>query len=412
MAHQVPGVVVLPRFPDATSGTGQRSLALIDAAANLGPVHVILLDGSGPIADLEARQGVSSVDVLQSERITPSSKLARKLQGPMRLLAPTWSYRSDPKLAASIKGVCDQVDAQFIVFRYARLFCAAGIETSTTLRVFVDVDDRDDQKYSSKLKRLGNNVLPVDKFASRLATVLKRKLAKASLIWFAAKDDIWPIASSAHVRILPNVPHSAPDETTPLDPSSEVVLFVGTYPHEPNRTGVRWFLDNCWADISAACPQAEFRIVGLGNWAELQAHYTHLTGVSYVGAVEDIAGEYMNARLCLCPVREGGGSKIKVVEAASFARPVVATSHSLRGFDHGFSQAATEADSPQDIIDACITYLNDPQKSVLDGDALRQIQVAHYSRPAMLSSATEDMRGALGTGLSSMVGASSAQITQ
>lgn len=387
-----PSVVVLPRFPDADTGTGQRSLLLLDAAGRIGPVHVVLMDGSKPIETLRARADVASVTVMHSDRITPPTG-RRLVQGAQRVIAPELAYRPDPDFRAALTAKIAETGAKLVIFRYARLYCAAGIETGPDLRVMVDVDDRDDQKYASRLERM-TGTRPAAALAGRLASVLRMRLQHAALVWFAAGDDVWPLAPVI-TRVLANVPHDAPEAPPPVAEDSRTVLFVGTWKHAPNRDGVRWFLDNCWAGIRARHADAEFRIVGRGDWTTLADEFPQLDGVAYVGGVGDLACEYARARVAICPVREGGGSKIKVIEAAAHARPVVATSHALRGFAAGIVTSSQSADRPQDMIDAVCRYLADAATARADGVALQSAQAMHHSRAAALDRIVGDMSLAL-----------------
>ncbi|SIO59879.1 Glycosyltransferase involved in cell wall bisynthesis [Rhodovulum sp. ES.010] len=394
----VPTLLVLPRYPHPESGTGQRSLLFLDAAARLGPVHVVLTDGSGPLEQLRARPGVGSVSALASPRITPAGRLGRATVGATRLIVPDLAYRPDPALRGALTALAGTTGARAVIFRYTAPHCAAGLDDRPGLRVMVDVDDRDDQKYASRLARRFGTAFtrfgPAAPFLSRLRAVLRRKLARAGLVWFAAPDDVWPLGG-VETRVLSNAPHAAPDTPPPLDPETRAVLFVGSFAHRPNQDGVRWFLEHCWADIRAACPAARFRIVGSGDWPRLAADFPRLDGVDYVGRVADLEAEYAAARVCICPVREGGGSKIKVIEAAAFARPVVGSSHALRGFDPRLTAHAVGSDSPAAQVAACIGYLRDARRAEADGRALHAVQQAAHSRAAAIDAIRGDITLAL-----------------
>lgn len=381
-------VLVLPRYPHETTGTGQRSLLLLDAAARRGPVHVVLLDGAGPVETLAARDGVASVSVMESARITPKGPLARLL-GPLRVVAPGLAYRPDPAFRAALASKIAGTGADRVLFRYARLYCAAGIDDAPALRVLVDVDDRDDQKYASRLRlKLGAGLARLA--AARLARVLRARLERAGLVWFAAAEDAWPLARPA-VQVLPNVPHAAPEVPPPLDPASPVVLFVGSHAHLPNRDGVAWFLAKVWPAVVAGMPGARCRIVGAGPWRTMAADHAGAPGVDFVGPVGDLGAEYARARVAICPVREGGGSKIKAVEAAAFARPVVGTGHTVRGFDGDLARGMVATDDPGEMAAACIAYLRDADRAAAEGARLRAAQQAQYSRAAVLARLERDI---------------------
>lgn len=387
-------LVVLPRCPDPRTGTGQRSLLLIDAAARQGPVHVALLAGGGPVAELEARDGVASVVTIQSDCVTKGTPYG----GLLKLLAPQRAYAIDPSLQAALRERVIETGVRTVLFRYARTYCAAGLEKVRGLDIFVDVDDRDDQKYASRLSRmLGPALSRAPFFRKRIAaiaTVLRDRLNDARMVWFTAPEDIWTF-DRAQTGLVTNVPHAAPVVCPPVSEESRDVLFVGSRSHLPNHDGIAWFLRTTWPRVVAARPDARLRLVGVGGWEDLAPRYAHLDGVDFVGRVEDLAQEYTRARVCISPVREGGGSKIKIIEAASYGRPVISTGHALRGFGGIFSLTAVIANDPKAFADAILRYLDDAELAQADGAKLRAAQAMHYSRTSAIDRLSRDMSLAL-----------------
>lgn len=388
----VPGIIVLPRPPLAETGTGQRSLLLIEAAAQLGPVHVVMIDDGAPLDALQAISGVASVTTLPSRKLVPRSPLANRLVGPSRLVLPDWAYAPDPAFRAALRAHVTQTGARYMIFRYSWPFCAAGMPHTPDCAMLVDVDDRDDLKYASRLENLPGQFLTRTLLA-RVRRVLERRLSEASHVWFAGAGDVLPLATS--VSVLPNVPHALPDIPPDLDPAACTALFVGTFVHQPNRDGLCWFLDTAWADIVARVPGAQLRVVGFGDWASLAPRYAHLQGVEFVGGVDDLAAEYARATVAICPMREGAGSNIKMIEAAGYARPIVATSFALRGFDEALPDLVRCADSPAGLAEACAAYLAAPQEAARDGLALRAAQQRHYHRAAVQARIQNDISATL-----------------
>lgn len=388
-------LVVLPRFPNDRTGTGQRSRLLLEGALAAGPVHVVVLAETAQIPSQEALPGVASIAMLSSERITPRNVLARRIGGGLRLLVPGWAYAPDPDLRRALLELIRRHGIDRTIFRYTSLFCAAGITPADGVRVLVDVDDRDDQKYQTRLLRLLGPRMAGTWLGQmpliRLSRLLKARLSQASHVWFATEEDIWPL-EAAQVSLLPNVVYGpAPASIRPPSDCPPTLLFVGIFNHLPNRDGIVWFLQNCWADVLALCPEARLRIVGRGNWASLEDRFPDIANVAFVGEVAELSPEYDGARLAICPVREGGGSKIKVIEAASYARPVVATSHSLRGFDNLIRDAVESADTPKAFAEACALMLTEPSRADQQGRALQDWQRAHYSRDAFVNKVSQTL---------------------
>ncbi len=388
-------ILVAPSCPSPETGTGQRSLLMLDALAKSGPVHVVLLDDYGPIDQLRSREGVASVKVLHSKLVMPKERHKQRLLGPMRLALPSMAYRVERDLKRRFEDHIKDVGADTVLFRYLQTFCAAGLSSRNGLDVIVDVDDRDDQKYASRLARLfgsGAGTIPVRVILNRVGSYLKRRLGETSLVIFAAEEDIWPLGNIPTLAI-PNVPHDGPDTATAPLKESQVVLFVGSHSHVPNRQGVQWFIENGWPNVLKRCPDAEFRVVGVGAWSALEEQLGPRPGVTFVGRVEDLSAEYEAARVSLCPVREGGGSKIKVIEAAAYGRPVVADQHALRGYDARLAHSIAAAGSAEGMAELVADYLQDHDKSVADGSALRSAQEVGYSRTAVVDNISRAISG-------------------
>jgi len=91
-------------------------------------------------------------------------------------------------------------------------------------------------------------------------------------------------------------------------------------------------------------------------------------------------------------VREGGGSKIKVVEAAKYARPVVATEHSARGLAPEFVAAMAVSDTGEGFANACLAHLHDAQGAQHAGAQLHALEQALYSREAWVSRLSAELR--------------------
>lgn len=391
-----PLIMIMPDYPTSNSGTGQRGLLLLEAAAALGPVHVVILSDQVPTDAAVRLPLAASVDAWGKGTVRPVRMMRYVPEGALHLLAPDQFFRSDPTFQARLDDLIARTGARAVLYRYFRTFSATGLSKRDGVAVLVDIDDRDDQKYASRLvrmfgKKLGRSWL-LRLSLRRLARMMTRRLTDASLVWFTASEDSWTLPG-VQTAILPNVPMTVPVVTDlPLPSQGDAVLFVGIYSHSPNRDGISWFLDHCWADLSRQFPDIRLRIVGKGLlWPEMAARYTHLDRVDFVGAVDDLAAEYARARLTICPVREGGGSKIKVVEAAAFGRPIVGVPHAFRGFDAGILKHAAEALSPQDFTRACAAFLSDADLADRAGAALAEWQQCNYSRQAALKQTREDI---------------------
>ena len=149
-----------------------------------------------------------------------------------------------------------------------------------------------------------------------------------------------------------------PSQAVFPESSEPIILFVGNAT-APNRAGLRWFLAHVWPAIRSSCPNARFRIVGR---VALSKEAGGEVAVDRIGPVTDLDPEYRRAQVVIAPLLSGtAGVKIKVAEAISYGRPLVATSIGVDGGDpRQLDPAAIVADDPGDFARGIIVLLKDP----------------------------------------------------
>lgn len=130
------------------------------------------------------------------------------------------------------------------------------------------------------------------------------------------------------------------------------VLMVANYDYEPNREGLRWFMEHVWLQVLNEHPTASLRVVGKGsNKLDLE----DTPGVRQIGQVVDLSHEYLNSACCVIPVLSGGGSRLKLLEAMAYGIPIVSTTFGASGIEH--ENTVSIADTPNAFavaVSACL----------------------------------------------------------
>jgi glycosyltransferase involved in cell wall biosynthesis len=169
----------------------------------------------------------------------------------------------------------------------------------------------------------------------------------------------------------------ARDETEPL------VLFVGSMGSRPNAQAADVLVQSIWPRVRAQVPEARLAIIGLG--AELTESYPPADpSVGFLGFVEDLESWYRRARLLCCPIYHGSGTRVKIIEAAAYAKAVVSTKLGAEGLRFAAEREILLRDHPADIADACVALLRDPAAAAKLGRAARQRAAALYDREAVV----------------------------
>jgi glycosyltransferase involved in cell wall biosynthesis len=81
--------------------------------------------------------------------------------------------------------------------------------------------------------------------------------------------------------------------------------------------------------------------------------------VEYLGYVRDLDGLYANTRVVCCPMLNGGGTRVKLIEAAAYARPMVSTHIGAEGLDFEDGKEILLRDDDESFAEACTILLQD-----------------------------------------------------
>jgi glycosyltransferase involved in cell wall biosynthesis len=144
-----------------------------------------------------------------------------------------------------------------------------------------------------------------------------------------------------------------------LPESSEpTVAFVATMGWAPNVDAAVWLGREIWPGVLARVPGARLLLVGKDPAPAVRA----LAGesIEVTGTVDDVDPYLARARVVVAPLRAGGGTRLKIMEALDVGRPVVATSLGCEGMEDLVGQGVVVADTAAAQADAIADLLLDP----------------------------------------------------
>lgn len=143
-----------------------------------------------------------------------------------------------------------------------------------------------------------------------------------------------------------------PVDSLPLparDPSEPLrILFVGTGVYPPNARGVAWFVREVLPRIRERT-DAVLDVVGRPPEHPVQA-----PGVTYAGSVPSLQPYYERCHLTVAPIFEGSGTRMKIIEAMAYGRPVVSTELGAEGLPVRPGEHYVQADEPADFARAVL----------------------------------------------------------
>ena len=136
------------------------------------------------------------------------------------------------------------------------------------------------------------------------------------------------------------------------------LVFIGTLHYEPNRDALHHFTTEIFPLVRAAVPDVEFEIVGGGDQPDIAA-LGRLPGITFTGFVDDVRDVFRRASALVVPLRSGGGTRLKILEAMAAGVPVVSTTIGAEGLDLIDCEDLLIADHPTDFAACAISLLQD-----------------------------------------------------
>ena len=223
-----------------------------------------------------------------------------------------------------------------IVFRsYLAPLGLAVAELLCASRTLVDLDDDDASlaaasgatEEAAAYERLMGHICP-----------------EFSCVTLASPNDASRLAALHRSVAFEHLPNAidVPENALDYGLRSATVTMVANFTYPPNRRGAQWLTDEIWPLLEVRAPgRFSLRLVGPG-----------------IDRVDDVSPVYRESSVMAVPLLEGGGTRIKVLEAWALGRPVVSTTIGVEGLDARHGIDVLVADEPAGFADALLSVLD------------------------------------------------------
>jgi sugar transferase (PEP-CTERM/EpsH1 system associated) len=381
-------------------GGARRTYHLIEQAARAGhAIHLLAFGDADPARQAAARAALGricvAVDLIVDPAALPAAigdgdpaAVARKRRGQLRSLLSLRPYQyyahqsaaMQARLDALAREPWDLVQVEFSQMAYYRL--PAGVPAVLDLHnVEYEVLVRAaEARGVGAVRRLYNQAEAV-KFRRDEPRLWRRFTA---LLTTSERDrqQVLAHAPGLDVTVVPNGVdtayfHPAPPDYTSSD-AAPTVVFTGMMAYYPNQDGVLYFAEQIWPLVRQAIPAARLLVVGTEPPPVIRALDDGARGITVTGAVPDVRPYVWDAAVCVVPLRIGGGTRLKIVEALAMEKAIVSTSVGCEGIDVTPGRTLDVADTPAAFAAATVALLRDPARRAVLGRAGRALALDRY----------------------------------
>ena len=206
----------------------------------------------------------------------------------------------------------------------------------------------------------------------------RRAIAASRLALACSETDRAYLRRTGFPDVARVVPNALPLPATPPGlVAAPTMLFLGDMRNGPNRFGAERMVHRIWPLVRDRVPDARLFIAGRFSDV-LPSAASGLPGVEHLGFAPDLDALYAASRAVVCPIVTGGGTRLKLVEAGGYARPIVSTVIGAEGLDYVDGRTALLRDDDQGFADACVELLRDDALCRRLGAAAHALVASRY----------------------------------
>lgn len=202
-------------------------------------------------------------------------------------------------------------------------------------------------------------------------------------------------APGVRTAVVPNGVDVTYFTPAPVPPENATLVYTGGMNMFANRDAVLHFLEAVWPRVKAHVPHAQFLAIGQDPPPAVLDVAARDPGVRVPGKVPDIRPYVSEAAVYVVPLRVGGGTRLKVLDALASGKAIVSTSLGCEGIEVRHGEHLLIADGAEAFATSVIRLLEDEPLRARLGAAARQLAERLYAWPVIVDGLMSAYRCAL-----------------
>ena len=226
--------------------------------------------------------------------------------------------------------------------------------------------------------------------AERLLKIESAAFERADQIWVPSERDAQLTARSygttTPIGVVPNAldvdAYAGPPEGDgePLGATDPTVVLTARFDYPPNAIAARFLVEEVLPQLWERLPSARLQLVGSDPTSFVRAAAAEERRIEVTGPVPEVTPFLARAFAVAVPLFQGGGTRLKVLEAFAAGTPVVATSKAVEGLDVTEGAHFVAAESADEFVAALLALWANRARAAEMAAGARRLVRDRYSR--------------------------------
>jgi glycosyltransferase involved in cell wall biosynthesis len=165
---------------------------------------------------------------------------------------------------------------------------------------------------------------------------------------------------SAHFHIVENGTDTDYFHPSDAEPEPNTLVFAGSLDWYPNISGLRSFVRNIWPVLKERCPGVRLYLAGRSPGAGVVELAESDPAIHLVADPADIRPWIWKASVFICPIIDGGGTRLKILDALAMGKAVVTTTIGREGLLVEPGESILVADTPEEFAQETLRAMREP----------------------------------------------------
>ncbi len=190
-----------------------------------------------------------------------------------------------------------------------------------------------------------------------------------------------------NITVIPNgvnCEYFTPPNTPQNNQKNHSILFMGLLSYQPNDDGMQYFIFEVYPRLKKKYTDSTLTIVGKHPQQWLIDYAKEDLSVKLTGFVKDVRDEMAKARVCICPLRSGSGTRLKILEYLAMGKAIVSTSIGSEGIVIQDRENILIANSPETFAETISEIFESEKLTRQLGLNARKLAVGKYQWKILL----------------------------